>query len=83
MLLFVGNHTTIALAFGTFATESKVQLIAGDTIVQGNHIMVDATIGLLVDIHIAHANVLVMRLLHAIEVKGSILTYVSLDDLSS
>ena len=33
VLLLVGYHTTIALAFGTLTRESKVQLIAGDTIV--------------------------------------------------
>ena len=68
MLLFVGNHTAAAGTFSTFTAKNKVQLVARDTIMQRNDIMVDTTVGLLVDIDVADADILGMRLLHTIEV---------------
>ena len=44
--------------------------------------MVDTAVSLLLDIDIAYATVLDMRLLQAIEVETGILTHISLDDLS-
>ena len=68
VLLLVGNHTSVALALGTLATEGQVELVTGNTVVQGDDVVVYTTVGLLVDIHVAYAYILMMRLLHAIEV---------------
>ena len=69
MLLFIGNDATIALALSTFAREGEVELVASNTIMQRNHIMVYTTVSLLVNIDIAYAYILMMCLLHAIEVE--------------
>ena len=68
MLLLVGDDATITMTFGTFAREGQVKLIAGDAIVQRDDVMRDATVGLLVDIDIADAHVLVVCLFQAVEV---------------
>ena len=69
VLLLVGNDTAVALALGTLAGECQVQLVAGDAIVKGYDVVVDAAVGLLVDIDVAHAYVLVVGLLHAVQVE--------------
>ena len=69
VLLLVGYHTTIALTFSTFTTESEVELVTGRAVVQGDDIVVHTTVGLLVDIDIAHTDVLGVGLLEALEVE--------------
>ena len=81
MLAFVAYHATIAEALGTLAVEREVEAIAGHSVVEGDDIVVDTAGALLVDIDIAHADVLVMGFLETIKVERSILTHVSLDDL--
>ena len=81
MLLLVGNDASVALALGSLARESEVQTVAGDAVVQGNDVVVDAAIGLLVNIYIADANILIVCLLQAVEVEGGVLSHVGLDDL--
>ena len=69
MLLLIGYHTTIALTLGSLTREGKVELIAGNTIMEGDDIVVHTTIGLLVDVDIAHADVLGVRLFEAIQIQ--------------
>ena len=69
MLLLVGDDTTVALALGALAREGEVELVAGDAVVQGDDVVVHAAVGLLVDVDIADAYILMMCLLHAIEVE--------------
>ena len=69
VLLLIGYHTAIALALGTLAREREVEFVAGDTIVQGDDIVVDTAVGLLVDIDIAHAYILIMGLLETLEIE--------------
>ena len=83
MLLLIGNHTTVAAAFSSLARESEVEFVASDTVVQRDDVMVHTTVALLVDIDIADANVLSVRLFEAIEVERGILTHIGLDDLRS
>ena len=81
MLLFVGNHATVAMTLSSLAREGQVELIAGDAVMQRDDIMIDTTVSLLVDIHIAHAYILIMGLLQTIEVERGIIAHVGLDDL--
>ena len=81
MLLLVSNDTAIALALGTLTRKCQIELVACNAVVQCDNIVVDTTISLLVDIHIARAYIFIMCLLQAIEVKRSILTHKGLDDL--
>ena len=83
MLLLVGDDAAIALALGALAREGEVELVARRTIVQRDDVVVDAAVALLVDIDIADANVLVVRLLQAIEVQRGILPDKGLNDLCS
>ena len=83
MLMLIGNDTTIAVAFRPLAREGEVELVTGDAVVQGDDVVVDPTVGLLVDIYITHAHVLGVRLLHAVEIQRCVLTHVGLDDLRS
>ena len=80
MLLLVGNHTAIALALSTLAREGEVEFIASNAVVEGDDVMVHPAVGLLVDIDIAHANILIMCLLKTIEVERGILAHIGLDD---
>ena len=66
MLLLVGNHTTVTLALGTLTAEGKVELIAGYTVVQGDDVVVNTTVCLLVDLYITYTNVLGVSFLEAI-----------------
>lgn len=63
MLRLVGNDTTVAEAFRSFALEDEVEFVARDAVVQGDDVMIDTTVALLFDIDIADAAVLGMRLL--------------------
>ena len=49
---------------------------------QGDHIVVHTAVSLLADIDIAHAYILIMRLLQTIEVERGVLTHVYLYHLS-
>ena len=69
MLLLVGYHTTIALTLGSLTREGKVEFIAGNTIMEGDDIVVHTTIGLLIDIDIAHTDIFGMRLFEAIQIQ--------------
>ena len=69
MLLLVGNHTSIALAFGSLARESQVESVASDAVVEGDDIMVHTTMTLLVDIDIAHTNILGVSLFQTIQIQ--------------
>ena len=80
-LVFVGNHTTIAEALGSLALEHEVEAVAGDSVVEGNHVVVHTAVGLLFYIDIAHTAVLDVGLLQAIEVETGILAHESLDNL--
>ena len=81
MLLLVSNHTAVALTFSTLSGECKVELVTGNTVVQGNDIVIYPAVALLIDIDITDAHILMMRLLHAIEVERCILTHIGLNDL--
>ncbi len=83
MLMLIGNDTTKAVAFRPLAREGEVELVAGDAVVQGDDIVVDPTVGLLVDIYITHAHVLGVRLLHAVEIQRCVLTHEGFDNLCS
>ena len=76
MLLLVGDDTSVEHALGTLATEREVNTIAGHSIMQGDDIMIESAVGILIDIQVAHAHVLRMRLLKAIEVERGIAPYV-------
>ena len=82
MLLLVGNHTTKALALGSLAREGEVELVTGGAIVEGDDVVVHTTIAPLINIDIAHSDILMMRLFKTIEVERGIIAYVGLDDLS-
>ena len=81
MLALVGDDAAVAPALGALALEREVEHVAGHAVVQRDDIVVDAAVGLLVDIDIAHARVLRRGFLKAIEVEAGILTHISLDDL--
>ena len=81
VLMLVGYHASIALALGTFAREGQVEPVAGDAVVQGDDVMVDATVALLVDIDIAYPYVLMVGFFHTIQVKRRILADIGLNDL--
>ena len=63
MLALVCDDTAVAPTFGSLAFEHEVELVARDTVLQRDDIVVEPTVSLLVDIDIAHACVLFMRLL--------------------
>ena len=69
MLLLVGDDTAVALALGALAREGEVETVAGGAVVQGDDVMVHAAVGLLVDVDVAEAYILMMCLLHTIEVE--------------
>ena len=69
MLLLVGYHTAIALTLSSLAREGKVELVARGAVVKRDDIVVDTTVPLLVDIDIAHADILVVGLFEAIQIQ--------------
>ena len=81
VLRFVGNDTAVAPAFGSITLEGEVEHVARHAIMEGDDIMVDTTVGLLLDINIAHADILVVSFLQAIKVKAGIIGHINLDDL--
>ena len=81
MLLLVGNDASVTFTLGTLARERQVKLVAGDAVVQGYHVVGDTARALLVDIDIAHAYILMMGLLQAVEVEVSTSAHKGLDDL--
>ena len=83
MLTLVTYHTTISKTFCSLALENKVETIASNAIMQSYHIMVYHAISLLLNINIAHASVLIVSFLQAIEVELSIFANESLYNLSS
>ena len=83
MLIPVGYDTAVALAFRAFALEHQVKSIAGDAIVQGDDVVVDTAVCLLLNIDIADACILVMCLLQAVQFEAGIALDIGLDDLRS
>ena len=69
MLMFISYHAPITLALCTLTRESQIELITGDTIMKGNHIVIDTTVTLLVDIDIADTYILMMRLFQTVKVE--------------
>ena len=70
MLLLVGNDTAAQPALCTLAAEVQVESVTSGAIVQGDDIVGDMAVGLLLHIDIANAGVLHMSLFQAIEVNG-------------
>ena len=68
VLLLIGYHTTIALTLSPLARESEVELVARNTVMQRNYIVVHTAVSLLVDIDIAYTHILMVCFLHAVEV---------------
>ena len=81
VLVLVGNHGAVAGALGSLAREGQVELVAGGSVVQGEHVVAHAAVGLLVDVDVAHAHILVVGFLQTIEVELGILTHEGFDDL--
>ena len=69
MLLLIGNHTAIAGTLSTLAREGQVKFVSCNAVMQRDHIMIHATVSLLIDIDIAHAYILIMGLFQTIEVE--------------
>ena len=70
VLLLVGNDTAAQPALSALAAEVQVESVAGGAIVQGDDIVGDMAVGLLLHIDIANTDVLHMRLFQTIEVNG-------------
>ena len=70
MLLLVGNDTAAQPALCTLAAKVQVESVAGGAIVQGDDIVGDMAVGLLLHIDIANTDVLHMRLFQVNEVNG-------------
>ena len=81
-LVLVGDDTTIAEALSTLTLEHQVETVASDTIMKGNHIVVDTAVSLLLNIDIADTAVLNVSLLQAIKVEACILAHICLNHLS-
>ena len=75
MLLLVSYHTAVARAFRTLAHQVQVQLVACDTVVQRDDVMVHPAVALLLDIHVAHPSILVVRLLQTVEVQFGVVAH--------
>ena len=67
MLILVGNYTSVAPAFSTFALQNKVETVAGNTIMQRNNIVVNAAVSLLFNINIAYTHIPGMGFFQAIK----------------
>ena len=83
MLLLVGNHAATKVALRPLALEDEVDLIACQSIVQRDDIVIQAAIGILLDEKIAHTDILVMSLFQTIEVERGILAHIRLYHLCS
>src|SRR5574344_2297372 len=83
MLLLVGNDTSIAEALAAFTLECEVQTIAGNAIMQGNHVMIHMTVSLLLYIYITYAYIFGMSLFQTIQVQTGIIGYIGLYYLCS
>ena len=81
MLALVSYDASIGIALCSLTLEYQVKPVAGDTVVQSDDIMVDAAVGLLLDIYIAHPDTLVVGFLKTVEVERRILAHTSLNDL--
>ena len=75
MLLSILNGATIHIAFSTLTREYEVGAITRHTIMQCDDIMIHTGVCLLMDIHIAHAYILIMSLLKASHIEVSTIAY--------
>ena len=80
-LAFVGYDTAVAPTLSPFALEGEIEHVAGGAVMKRDDIMAHATVGLLLNIHVAHTCVLLVGLLQAVEVETRILTHIGLNDL--
>ena len=81
VLLLVGDDAAVALALCPLAREGQVELVAGDAIMERDGVVVHPAVTLLVDIDVAHAYILIVGLLQAVEVERGTLADVGLYDL--
>ena len=81
MLTLVGYDTPAKVTFRPFTVENKIGTIACDTVVQRYDVVIDAAVGLLVDIHIAHSDILCMSFLKALELQMRTLSHTCLHHL--
>ena len=72
VLLPVGHDTAAEITFSTLAFEYKVGTIACNSVVKCDDIVIHPTVGLLLDIHIAHPDILVMGFLQTVKIELSV-----------
>lgn len=80
-LCLVGDDASVAAALGSLASEGEVEAVDGGAVVEGDDIVVDAAVGLLLDKDVAGAGVAYVGLFHAVEVEAGVVAHVCLDDL--
>ena len=69
--------TSVAPALGTFALQDEVETVARNAVVQCDNVVVDAGVGLLFNIYVAHASVFIVGFFQAVEVERGVVGHES------